>query len=121
MSDEARHDELEPGGVATRKVTLLAFAILLFLAASMGGLYVTFIDWTPVDRTPSVKVFPRPRQEAEPAKELHALLAKQHGDLTSYRWIDTARKRVAIPIDRAMQIIAQRGQNAFDPLAGEKQ
>ncbi len=44
MSEDAHNEHLEPDGVATRKVLIFAVGILIFLAASIGGLYVTFVE-----------------------------------------------------------------------------
>jgi hypothetical protein len=116
MSDEAHNGRFEPGGVDTWKVLILAFGILALLIVSVGGLYVAFVDWTPPNRTPAIKQFPRPRQEADPAQELRILIAKQRKELSTYHWIDSSHERVSIPIERAMQITAQRGEKAFDPI-----
>jgi hypothetical protein len=40
---------------------------------------------------------------------LKALLARENWELEHYYWVDKDKGKIAIPIDRAMQIIVQRG------------
>jgi hypothetical protein len=52
---------------------------------------------------------PEPRLQAHPADELQAL--RQHEDdvLNHYGWVDQKAGVVRIPVDKAMDIMAQRG------------
>jgi hypothetical protein len=52
---------------------------------------------------------PAPRNESEPRTDLSDYLARQKAALSSYGWVDRSKGIVSIPIDRAMEIIAQRG------------
>jgi hypothetical protein len=70
----------------------------------------------PADRTPPTRTFPQPRLEAHPGVELNAMLAEQHAALNAYRWADKDHTLIAIPIARAMQIIAARGDKAYAPI-----
>jgi len=61
-------------------------------------------------RNPNVsEVPPEPRLEPHPAEQLKAL--RQHEDevLGTYGWVDRKAGVVRIPIDRAMDLMAQRG------------
>ncbi|NLX94968.1 MAG: hypothetical protein GXY83_02205 [Rhodopirellula sp.] len=42
---------------------------------------------------------------SQPYAELDNLLASQRAKLVEYRWLDQKSKSVAIPIDRAMQLV----------------
>jgi hypothetical protein len=53
--------------------------------------------------------FPQPRLEVKPGVDLAELRAAEDADLNSYGWIDRNAETVRIPIDRAMQLILQRG------------
>jgi hypothetical protein len=110
------HERYEPGGVSTWWVLAFAAGFLILLAASVGGLYAVFVSVVPADHTPVVRQFPQPRQEAHPSQELHALLGRQREELSGYRWADPDHTFAAIPIERAMQIIAARGADAFGPI-----
>ena len=53
--------------------------------------------------------FPQPRLEVKPGASLAELRAAEDADLNSYGWIDRSAGTARIPIDRAMQLILQRG------------
>lgn len=53
--------------------------------------------------------FPQPRLEVKPGATLTELRAAEEADLNSYGWIDRKMGTVRIPIDRAMQLILDRG------------
>ncbi len=52
---------------------------------------------------------PRPRDVTEPFRILEKQQKIEQGQLDSYYWVDRSKGIVAIPIDRAMQIIAKQG------------
>jgi hypothetical protein len=53
--------------------------------------------------------FPQPRLEVKPGTSLAELHAAEEADLNSYGWIDRSSGVVRIPIDRAMQLLVERG------------
>jgi len=53
--------------------------------------------------------FPVPRLEVKPGASLAELRAAEDADLNSYGWINRSTDTVRIPIDRAMQLIVERG------------
>ena len=116
MTEQSRSERLEPGSVSTRWVSVAAGGFLAMLAASIVLLGVFFYTVVPGNRIPAYREFPRPRQEAHPEAELNALLARQHKELNSYRWINPEHTLVGIPIERAMEIIASRGDKAYGPI-----
>jgi hypothetical protein len=52
---------------------------------------------------------PYPRLQAQPEAELKALHAEEAKVLESYGWIDKGRGVARIPIDKAIEIVGQRG------------
>jgi hypothetical protein len=52
---------------------------------------------------------PQPRLQESPPKDYQAFLKAEEGQLDHYFWIDRARGQVAIPIKRAMEIVAKKG------------
>lgn len=58
---------------------------------------------------PGVAEFPQPRLEVKPGASLAEFRAAEDADLNSYGWIDRNAGTLRIPIDRAMQIILERG------------
>jgi hypothetical protein len=57
----------------------------------------------------SAEEFPKPRLEVKGAVDLAKLRAAEDANLDSYGWIDRNSGKVRIPIDRAMQLLLERG------------
>jgi hypothetical protein len=53
--------------------------------------------------------FPNPRLETDECGQLNAIRLKEEQTLSTYDWLDKNAGTVRIPIDRAMDLIAQRG------------
>jgi hypothetical protein len=58
------------------------------------------------------KKFPQPRLERNERIEINEFRLQEEQTLNSYGWVDQKAGVVRIPIDRAMQLIAQRGLQA---------
>jgi hypothetical protein len=52
---------------------------------------------------------PAPRLQVTPAADLHQLRERENNLLNDYGWVDRKEGMARIPIDRAMDIISQRG------------
>jgi len=61
--------------------------------------------------------FPQPRLESDERQEINDFRMQEEKTLHSYGWVDQSAGVVHIPIDRAMQLLAQRGLPAR-PQAG---
>ncbi|MDB6124986.1 MAG: hypothetical protein JWQ71_3979 [Pedosphaera sp.] len=59
--------------------------------------------------TRSGQVFPEPRLQVSPPLDLKELRAQERAELNSYGWVDKKSGVVRIPIDKAMEMIAQKG------------
>jgi hypothetical protein len=57
----------------------------------------------------AVQEFPEPRLQIKPAADLARLRAAEGADLNSYGWVNRDSGTVRIPIDRAMQLLLERG------------
>ena len=53
--------------------------------------------------------FPNPREQVSPRADLQTFRAQEEVELNSYGWIDHKAGVVRIPIERAMDLISQRG------------
>jgi hypothetical protein len=53
--------------------------------------------------------FPQPRLESDERLEINDFRMQEEKTLHSYGWVDQSAGVVHIPIDRAMQLLAQRG------------
>jgi hypothetical protein len=57
----------------------------------------------------NVAKFPQPRLESNETVEIDQFRLQEEQALNSYGWVDEGAGVVRIPIDRAMELIAQRG------------
>ena len=53
--------------------------------------------------------FPQPRLETNETREINTFRLQEEQTLHSYGWVDQQAGVVRIPIDRAMELLAQRG------------
>ncbi len=56
-----------------------------------------------------ISKFPEPRLESSERQEINDFRIQEEKTLNSYGWVDQSAGVVHIPIDRAMQLLAQRG------------
>ncbi|HEY3657954.1 MAG TPA: hypothetical protein VGL34_23510 [Steroidobacteraceae bacterium] len=120
MSEHEAAEQLAPATVDTWRVVIVAVSVVLFLITSMGIMAAIFFALAPSNRAPAPAAFPPPELQAHPARDLQHYLVKQHAELNSYRWTSSDHSFVVIPIERAMEMIAQRGANAYDPIETSK-
>jgi hypothetical protein len=90
---------------------------LLFVAAAITGLLVFLHSQVPDALSPRVeRRFPSPELQTSPELDLARLTAPQQARLSGYAWIDRDHDIARIPIEEAMQLVAQRGAHAYDPI-----
>jgi hypothetical protein len=64
---------------------------------------------------------PAPRLQSNPPTDLEHMRAAEDAILSSYAWVDRQAGIVRIPIDQAMDLLAQRGLPARSSTAGNEQ
>jgi hypothetical protein len=113
---QRREDDREPPLVAVRPVLFTIIGFLAFVAVSLVGLraYYAWDGRGPVVTPP--RPFAPPRLQTDPVGDLNRLKAQQRAQLTGYGWVDRDRGLARIPIERAMDMIAARGPDAYAPL-----
>lgn len=111
----------EPAGVSTRGVAWAAGGSLLLLAGAIAGFSAIYHHAVPVETVPAPQVFPQPRVDTNDVEKLHDLHAAQTKQLETWRWTDDQHTVLQIPIERAMQLLAQKGASAYDPLLPTRQ
>jgi hypothetical protein len=57
----------------------------------------------------NTQAFPQPRLEENERMQLGPFIEDQDRKLATYDWVDKNKGTVRIPIDRAMELIVQRG------------
>lgn len=118
---EQQHEDVrfERTDVLTNRVIIGGFAVVLGLWIAIALLYpyFAFLNARRVATTPPPLPSaihghsspPEPRLQQSPPLDMQGLLAQENSLLNHYAWIDKSRGIVAIPLDRAMQIVAERG------------
>jgi hypothetical protein len=116
MAHDAEAVPLEPPGVSVCPVLWAIFASIALVLGAIWGLSAVYGWWVQNRTLPSPEPFPSPRVQTHQAEQRQDLLAAQRQQLTGYAWADPGKTLVRIPIERAMEIIAQRGSEAYAPL-----
>lgn len=102
------------GLLATIVVVLVAImGLLVHLASKPAGTTGPLAD---VPLTP-----PEPRLQVSPQEDLQKLRAAEDALLNGYGWVDRSAGIVRIPIDRAIELLAQRGLPARSESVEKKQ
>jgi hypothetical protein len=109
----------EPPDVATVRVVLVGVALIsiLMLAcvvvfAWLKVRHITASNTTGAAMIDARSIPPEPRLEADPDRVLRDYQHEQQAALDSYRWIDRSNGVVQIPIERAMQLLVERGESS---------
>ncbi|MFZ0759258.1 MAG: hypothetical protein WAM69_04845 [Candidatus Sulfotelmatobacter sp.] len=118
--------DLKPAGIFYFMLTLLVVTVLCFFG--IRGFFV-FLDHRTKALEPAVSPlvtnvptdtrhvapgypqgkFPSPRLEEDERGQLNGIILQEEDSLYSYGWVDEKAGTVRIPIERAMDLIAQRG------------
>jgi hypothetical protein len=118
MAIETHGDErFESPEVGIRPLLFTAIGVLILLVGAIGGFAAIYYWQVPVQTLPAPEKFPQPRVETGQAAEFHRIQAEQTKRLSEYRWVDREQGLVQIPIERAMQLLAAEGAQAYAPLA----
>jgi len=120
------HQDLLPGGILYILLTLGIVTILCLFG--LRGLY-EFLDHREKSSQPAVSplvtnvpadtrhvapgypqtAFPSPRLEEDERGQLNGIRMSEEKTLYSYGWVDKESGTVRIPIERAMDLLVQRG------------
>jgi preprotein translocase subunit Sec61beta len=114
-TSEHRH---ESSDVRIRPVAIFVFSLfvaVVVVLAAMAGLYRYFATHQPQPEIPpsplvqTRQTAPEPRLQSAPSQDWRTLRAHEDAVLGSYGWVDRRTGTVRIPIDRALELMAQRG------------
>jgi hypothetical protein len=130
--DETKHPHNPRIGHETTDVNVWAvgkFAIGLVIVcvvsiALLFGLlkYFQSREETSVANTVEpTKMFPQPQLQKTPIPDLKAIRAEEDKLLNGYAWVDQPKGVVRIPVDRAIEVLAQRGLPSRGEVAASKE
>ena len=92
-----------------------AFALVVVTVVSLALLFGLMKYFQSRESTEVVKtidprkLFPQPQLQQTPIPDLRSFHAEEDKVLNSYAWVDQPKGVVRIPIDRAIDVLAQRG------------
>ena len=120
--DEPRnpHVHHEPGDVNALALTKFGLAMAALIVVFLFGLWGVFehlknreaevdLPLSPSAMVNTQKQPPEPRLQRYPARDMRDLRSAEDKILHQYAWIDPDKGIVRIPVERAMDLIAQRG------------
>src|SRR5665811_1363073 len=118
--DEIKHPQDPHAGHETTDINVwavgkFAIGLVIVCAVSLGLLFglLKFFqsrEETSVANTVEpAKLFPEPQLQKTPLLDLKAIRAEEDKLLNGYAWVDQPKGVVRIPVDRAIEVLAQRG------------
>jgi hypothetical protein len=118
----------EPTDADSRSITQFGIALTFLLIVSQLVLWWVFSSFSkrernlspPVPaiiRTQAPKEPPEPRLQANPQSDMRKMLQEEDEVLNHYGWVDPDRGIVRLPVERALDIVAQRGLPQFKATA----
>lgn len=115
--DENKHPHIghETTDVNVWAVGKFAIGLVVVCVVSIGLLFglLKFFqsrEETSVANTVEpTKIFPQPQLQKTPIPDLKAIRAEEDKLLNGYAWVDPPKGVVRIPVDRAIEVLAERG------------
>ena len=105
----------ETRDIAVGKVAWAAVGLVLLMGLGALVAYLTFEYLVSIPREDGVAapqrpsaLPPRPRLQVQAAQDLNQMVEEAENRLNSYGWSDPANELVRIPIDRAMDLMAEQ-------------
>jgi hypothetical protein len=122
--DDFEREDLNPSGPLYFLVGLAVFGVVVYLA--MYGLYNMLESSEKAHQPPlrpmatpqadtrattpeDTQTFPQPRLEENERTQIGPFIEEQDRKLATYDWVNKEKGTVRIPIDRAMELVVQRG------------
>ncbi|MEE9235820.1 MAG: hypothetical protein V3U28_10325 [Candidatus Acidoferrales bacterium] len=122
-----RHEQRD---INFRYVALFFLSLFLLLGLALGamaGLFRTFSAWQQAGQLPAPPMAqvrpgqpPAPRLQVNPGQELEAFRQVEEERLSSYGWVDAEAGVIHIPIERALELLAERGLPVRPPSGGAR-
>jgi len=114
--EEHLHHDPEPSAISMTFVGWSALGAVLLLAVAIGGFAAIYSVVVPTKTIPAPETFAQPRVDTHDVEELQQIQSAQAKKLESWGWADDQHTLLQVPIERAMQMLAARGDEALAPL-----
>jgi hypothetical protein len=107
----------EQSDVNIRTILSFGIGLVIVIVVAQIGLYWLLAQYEErsarsgrvVSAPDAEEQMPPPRLQISPRNDLAEMRAAEDRELTTYGWVDKEKQTVRIPIDRAMELVAQRG------------
>ena len=125
-SREREHELRDPGYKGLFALMALLAVVVIGAWLSMEALFAFFESRRERNEPPPSPLFDtalpsQPRLETTPGALLEDLRTAEDALLNSYEWTDRATGKVRIPIDRAIDVIAERGLPPVEGISGQQE
>jgi hypothetical protein len=111
--------DFEPSDINTRSTFVSGVSALIGIWVIVGLIYFLFAYLAherTVNSPPPLPIEahgnplpPEPRLQPSPHKDLMKMRTREDWEFSHYFWVDKTKGKIAIPIERAMDIVAARG------------
>jgi hypothetical protein len=109
------HEETDVNPWAVGKFAIALTLVCLLSLALLFGLFRYFLSEEGGKAEEAIKLPAQPRLETTPAQDLKAIRAAEDQVLNSYGWVDQQKGVVHVPIDRAIDLLVQKGLPSRPP------
>ncbi len=121
---QSGHEERDANirGVVWFAIALIAavVAVLFLMRWTFNALPAPQAELAaPLSKEAATELPPEPRLQVNAPEDLRQLRLKEESVLNSYGWVDKQNRIVRIPIDRAIELLAQRGLPPRPPQAAK--
>jgi len=125
MHDVSRPNDFERSDADPRLLGALAVGVALFLVGVPFLVLMSYPDAHHLGGIPdNLRQPPPPRLQVAPQADLDRLHADENKQLTTFGWVDRENGVARIPIERAMQLLGERGFSGWPssapPSVGQK-
>jgi len=90
-------------------ISVATIVVCIALAWLLRGLIAIHDPGQRNPLAPAQQIPPEPRVEVQPWHQLERMRTREDEILRSYGWVDKEKGVVRIPIERAMDLVAERG------------
>jgi hypothetical protein len=101
-------------GIALALIVILSQLMLWWLFDHLSGKEAKLSPHvSALIRAQAPKEPPEPRLQGNPQRDMRKMLEDENAVLNHYGWVDPDRGIVRLPVDRALEIVAQKGLPRF--------